>query len=78
MTHSTHFIYGYMVLDWIKGRKDVLFNDSLNTFYLMLNGVGLDQRKERYFLFKDSLNTFYLYLKYGIGWYQRKEGCFIL
>ena len=34
-THSTHFIYGY-------GRKEgnVLFNDTLNTFYLRLYGVN--------------------------------------
>ena len=37
MTHSTHFIYGYMT----SGRKEgnVLFNDTLNTFYLQLYGV---------------------------------------
>ena len=29
MTHSTHFIYGYM-------QGNVLFNDTLNTFYLWL------------------------------------------
>ena len=51
MTHSTHFIYGYMASDtWLrtilivkKGRKrerNVLFNDALNTFYLQLYGVG--------------------------------------
>ena len=33
-THSTHFIYGYMVLD-----GNVLFNDVFNTFYLRLYGV---------------------------------------
>ena len=37
MTHSTHFIYGYMV-----GKEtqegNVLFNDALNTFYLRLYG----------------------------------------
>ena len=35
--HSTHFICGYM-----KGRKEgnVLFIDTLNTFYLRLYGVG--------------------------------------
>ena len=33
MTHSTHFIYGYM-----EGRKCFLFNDALNTFYLRLYG----------------------------------------
>ena len=47
-THSTHFIYGYMVSDiWLRttqrkeGRKEgnVLFNDALNTFYLRLYGV---------------------------------------
>ena len=30
-THSTHFIYGYM-------EGNVLFNDTLNTFYLRLYG----------------------------------------
>ena len=49
MTHSTHFIYGYMASDiWqrttqiARGRKEenVLFNDALNTFYLRLYGVG--------------------------------------
>ena len=48
-THSTHFMYGYMALDiWLrtilivrKGReRNVLFNDTLNTFYLRLYGVG--------------------------------------
>ena len=45
MTHSTHFIYGYM-----EGRKEgrkegnVLFNDALNTFYLPLYG-----RKEMFY-----------------------------
>ena len=45
MTHSTHFIYGYMASDHSdseKGRKEgnVLFNDAFNTFYLRLYGVG--------------------------------------
>ena len=50
MTHSTHFIYGYMVSDiWQRtiqiareeGRMEqhVLFNDALNIFYLRLYGV---------------------------------------
>ena len=34
MTHSTHFIYGYM-----EREKCFLFNDTLNTFYLWLYGV---------------------------------------
>ena len=43
-THSTHFIYGYMASDHSdseNGRKEgnVLFNDTLNTFYLRLYGV---------------------------------------
>ena len=29
-THSTHFIYGYM-----ERERNVLFNDTLNTFYLL-------------------------------------------
>ena len=37
MTHSTHFIYSYMVSDiWKEG--NALFNDALNTFYLRLYG----------------------------------------
>ena len=47
MTHSIHFIYGYMASDiWLRTilivrRKEgnVLFNDTLNTFYLRLYGV---------------------------------------
>ena len=36
MMHSTHFIYRYM-----EGKEgNVLFNDALNTFYLLLYGVG--------------------------------------
>ena len=51
-THSTHFIYGYMVSDiWLRTilivrerererERNVLFNDALNTFYnLRLYGV---------------------------------------
>ena len=43
-THSTHFIYGYMVKDHSDSEKrerekNVLFNDALNTFYLRLYGV---------------------------------------
>ena len=38
-THSTHFIYGYMVKKYGK-EGNVLFNDTLNTFYLQLYGVG--------------------------------------
>ena len=49
-THSTHFIYCYMASDiWLrtilivrkeKERKgNILFNDALNTFYLLLYGI---------------------------------------
>ena len=46
-THSTHFIYGYMASDIrlrtiviVREReRNVLFNDTLNTFYLLLYGV---------------------------------------
>ena len=38
-----------------------LFNDTLNTFYLQLYGVG---HKEENVSFNDTLNTFYLQL-YG-------------
>ena len=46
-THSTHFIYGYIVSDiWLRTilivrkerERNVLFNDALNT-YLRLYGV---------------------------------------
>ena len=39
MTHSTHFIYSYMVSAerWKQHRKgNVSFNDTLNTFYLVI------------------------------------------
>ena len=35
-THSTHFIYGYTERE---REKNVLFNDTLNTFYLRLYGI---------------------------------------
>ena len=46
----------------MEGRKEgnVLFNDTLNTFYLRLY-----ERKEGNVLFIDALNTFYLRL-YGV------------
>ena len=57
-THSSHFIYGYML--FVLLLFFFLFNDTLNTFYLLLYG-----RKEGNVLFNDALNTFYLWL-YGI------------
>ena len=42
-THSTHFIYGYMASERRK-EGNVLFNDTLNTFYLRLYGVGLSTK----------------------------------
>ena len=72
MSHSTHFIYGYMK------EGNVLFNDALNIFYLQLyegRKCFISQRtqhilftviwKEGNVLFNDALNTFYLRL-YGI------------
>ena len=41
-THSTHFIYGYMVRE-----RNGLFNDALNTFYLRLYG---EREREKYFI----------------------------
>ena len=38
-THSTHFIYSYMASDTGERERNVLFNDTLNTFYLRLYGV---------------------------------------
>ena len=57
MTHSTHFIYSYMASEEERG---VLFNDTLNTFYLGLYGI----RRRMSVLFNDTLNTFYLVI-YG-------------
>ena len=68
-THSTHFIYGYM-----EGRKEgnVLFNDTLNTFYLWLYGWK-EGRKEMFYLTMHSTHFIYGYMD------GRKEGrkCFI-
>ena len=54
---------------------NVLFNDTLNTFYLRLYGVGHNYgkgRKEGNVLFNDALNTFYLRL-YGIRHMVKEE-----
>ena len=55
--------------------RNVLFNDALNTFYLLLYGVRhmandhsdseKGRERERNVLFNDALNTFYLRL-YGV------------
>ena len=45
---------------WEKKEGNVLFNDTLNTFYLQLYG-----KKEGNVLFNDILNTFYIRL-YGV------------
>ena len=44
MTHSTHFVYGYMASDMLKRNREegnVLFNDALNTFCLWLYSVDM-------------------------------------
>ena len=41
-------------------KEDLLFNDTVNTFYLWLYGI-----KEDNVFFNDTVNTFYLWL-YGI------------
>ena len=51
-THSTHLILCYM----IRKEGNVLFNDALNTLYIMLYD------KEGNVLFNDALNTFYIML----------------
>ena len=60
MTHSTHFIYGYMEE---RTEGNVLFNNALYTFYLWLYGVrhmvkDHSGMKEGNVLFNDALNTF--------------------
>ena len=53
-THATHFIYGqtygkgpytqthiYIYIYIYRKEGNVLFNDTLNTFYLQLYGIGL-------------------------------------
>ena len=49
-THTTHFIYGYM-------DGNVLFNDTLNTFYLRLYG-----RKEMFYLTTHTTHFIYGYM----------------
>ena len=62
MMHSTHFIYGYMASDiWKEG--NVLFNDTLNTFYLWLYGIGhMEGRKEMFYLTTHSTHFIYGYM----------------
>ena len=47
---------------------NVLFKDTLNTFYLRLYGIKHNETKEGNVLFNDALNTFYLRL-YGIRYW---------
>ena len=47
----------------LQGRKDVLFNDALNTFYLRLYGIWhMVKERKGNALFNDALNTLYLRL----------------
>ena len=39
--HSTHFIYSYMMPDMV----ELLFNDTLSTFYLLLYDLRRGRRK---------------------------------
>ena len=92
-TLSTHFIYGYISprtqLSWPSCRErkegNVLFNNTLNTFYLRLYQpshpvvVALLQREEGNVLFNNTLNTFYLRLYQPshpvvVALLQREEG----
>ena len=70
-THSTHFIYCYMASDIWKIEGNVLFNDTLNTFYLRLYGVGhmvkdhSDSKrgsKEMFYLMTHSTHFIYGYM----------------
>ena len=38
-SHSTHFIFGYMTDGHLRKKGNVLFNNTLNTFYSQLYGV---------------------------------------
>ena len=73
MTHSTHFIYGYMereremfyltthsthfIYGYMERERNVLFNDALNTFYLWLYG-----EREMFYLTTHSTHFIYGYM----------------
>ena len=70
-THSTHFIYGYMVLDEMEEGINVLINDALNTFYLVIWCWMYDlerkcmiwrERKEMFYLMTHSTHFIYSYM----------------
>ena len=50
MIHSTHFINLYMIKNYSDNERkegNVLFNDTLNTFYLWLYGIRHDKEPFR-------------------------------
>ena len=51
-TRSTHFICGYMASDHLVKEENVLFNDTLNTFFLISGFMVLIiwLRKEMFYL----------------------------
>ena len=69
-TLSTHFNYGYMASEERKEGK-VLFNYTINTFYIRLYCVrGKEGRKERFYLMTLSTRFIYGYMVSE----ERKEG----
>ena len=63
MIHSTHFIYGYMASDMVKREREinVLFNDTLNTFYLRLYGIRHMVKREREMFYLTTHSTHFIY-----------------
>ena len=74
-THSTHFIYGYMVSDiWLRKEGNVLFNDALNTFYLRLYGVRHMVKEGRKCFKIRTHSTHFIYGYMASDIWLRKEG----
>ena len=68
-THSTHFITVILVLDIQKKGRNVLFNDTLNTFYYGYIFVRHIE-EGRNALFNDAVNSFYYgYICFGCNKY---------
>ena len=66
-THSTHFIYGYMVSVVLQTpNKLTIINTIIYIYTSVIHLLYICTRKEGNVLFNDTLNTFYLRL-YGVS-----------
>ena len=57
----------------VKRERNVLVNDTLNTFYLQLYGVRHMVKREREMFYLMTHSTNFIYVKYGVRHMVKRE-----